>query len=54
MADCMTKQKSGPPGGQQQATAESGGATSGQQFSFQQSCKQGAGPASHTSGKGAQ
>ena len=54
MADCTTKRKSGTPGGQQQATAWPGGATSGQQSSFQQSFKQGAGPASHASGKGAQ
>ena len=54
MADCTTKRKSEPPGGQQNATAGPGGATSGQQSSFQQRFKQGAGPASHASGKGAQ
>ena len=54
MAACTTKQKLAPPGGQQQATSGPGGATSGQQYSFQQSLKQAAGPASHGSGKGAQ
>ena len=54
MADCTTKRKSGPPRGQQQATAQPCGAISGQKSSFQQSFKQGAGPASHASGKGAQ
>ena len=51
MADCTTKRKSGPPGGQQHPTAQPGGATSGQQASFQQRFKQGAGPASHESKK---
>ena len=54
MANCTTKRKSGPPGGQQQATIQPGDATSGQQSSFQQSFKQEAGPASYASGKGAQ
>ena len=40
--------------GQQQATAQPGGATSGQQSSFEQVFKQGAGTASHANGKGAQ
>ena len=51
MADCMITQKSGPPERQQQATAVPGGATSGQQSSFQQNFKQGAGPSSYASGK---
>ena len=46
--------KSGPPGGQQRDIAGPGGAISGQRSSFQQSFKVGAGPSSHTSGKGAQ
>ena len=54
MADCTTKRKSAPPGGQQQAAAQPGDATSGQQYSFQQSFKQGSGPRSHASGKSAQ
>ena len=54
MGDCTTKRKSGPSGGQQQATAQPGCATSGQKSSFQQSFKQGAGPASRASGKGTQ
>ena len=54
MADCTTKRKSSHPGGQQQTTAHPDVATSGQQSSFQQSFKQGAGPACHASGKGAQ
>ena len=54
MADCTTKRKLGSPGGQQQATAQPGGATSGQQFSFRQNLKQESGPPSHVSGKGAQ
>ena len=53
MADCTTKRKSGPPGGQEKAPAQRGAATSGQQSSFQQSFKEGAGSASHASGKGA-
>ena len=40
----------GAPGGQQQATAQLGSATSEQQCSL----KQGAGPASHARGKGTQ
>ena len=52
MAYCTIKQKSRPPGGQQQATAGAGGATFRQQSSFHQSFKQGLGPASHPSGKG--
>ena len=52
MADRKTKRKLGPSEGQQQATAEPGGATSGQQSSFQQSFKQGS--AFHANGKGAQ
>ena len=54
MVDCITKRKPRPPGGQQQATAQPGGATSVQQSSFQQSFKQGSGPPYHASGKGAQ
>ena len=50
MDDCKTKWKSG---GQQQATAQSGGVTSGQQSSFQLSFKQGPGPPFHANGKGA-
>ena len=53
MADCTTKRKSGPPGGQQQATAGSGGATFGQQSSFQLRFKQEVSPASHAKEKGA-
>ena len=34
MVDCTTKWKSEPSGGKQLATAQSGGATSGQQPSF--------------------
>ena len=41
--------EAGPPGEQQQATAQPGGATSGQQSSVQQSNKQGASAASHAS-----
>ena len=44
----------GGPGVQQKVTTQSGGTTSEQQSSFQQCFKQGAGPASHASGKGAQ
>ena len=40
MADCTTKRKTGPPGGQQQATAGPGVATSGQQSSLQQNFEQ--------------
>ena len=54
MADCTTKRNSRPTGGQQQSTGQPGRATSGQQSSFQQTFKQGSGPVSHTSGKGAQ
>ena len=54
MADCTTTWKSRPPGRQQQATPQPGGVTSGQQSSFWQTFKQGADPASHASGKGAQ
>ena len=43
MTDYTTKRKSGPPGGQQQATAQPGGATSGQRSSFQQCFKERAG-----------
>ena len=54
MVNCTTKRKSGPPGKPQQTTAESGATTSGQQSSLQQSVKQGLGPASRASRKGAQ
>ena len=54
MADCTTKRKPRPPGGQQQATAQSGGSTSGQQSSFQRSFKRRLGPPCHANGKGAQ
>ena len=54
MADCTTKWKSEPSRGQQQATAGPGGATFGQQSSFQQSFKQDSDPASHVSGNGSQ
>ena len=50
MANCPIKRKSGPPGGQQQVTAGPGGATSGQQSSFQKRFKQGSDPAPHVSG----
>ena len=53
MAECTTKWKSGPRGGQQQTTAQFDGATSGQQSSFKQGLEQGVGSESHTSGKGA-
>ena len=54
MADCTTKRKSGPPGVQQQATAQPSGANPGQQSSFAQSFEQGSDPVSHASGTGAQ
>ena len=51
MADCTSRQKSGAPRGHQQATTQLNGATSGQQSSFKQGSKKGAGPASYASGK---
>ena len=44
----------GAPRGEQQAITQLGGATSGQQSSFQQSFTQVVDPATHASGKGAQ
>ena len=51
MADYTTKRKLGPSGRQQKATPGPGGASSRQQSSFQQSFKQGPGPAPYASGK---